>query len=311
MKKILLSLFGFCISAIVYCQHVGIGTTTAPELLTVNGTALIDASNLNNGFFPNGKVLKFGTVGGVGIGSNKIAGPSTNGLEFFTGFSRRFVIDSAGFIGINADAIPPFRLAVNGNSFMGGLALGTTTSDLSFYKLDVEGNTRVRNDSYINRDLWVDRNLDVDGTAIITGNITAETNLSIGGNITAVDNISVSQNITVTGNITVDGGKGVIRSTNSTQQVIAFTSGTVTIPNSAAGAFYDAQFSIPANKFSANPFISIAQLTNHSGSFERWTHSIVNVDYLNNSFWVRFHNSSSQSSTAAYTLHFILVGPAL
>jgi len=292
MKKILLSLIGFCISTIVYCQHVGIGTTTAPELLTVNGTALIDASNLNNGFFPNGKVLKFGTTGGVGIGSNKIGGPSTNGLEFFTGSSRRFVIDSAGYIGINADAIPAFRLTVNGNSYIGGLALGTTQPDLLSYKLDVEGNTRVRNDSYVNRDLWVDRNFDVDGVSSFAGNITTGANLTIGGNIT------------------VDGGRGVIRSTNSTQQVVSYPIGSVLLNNASAGYTIDVTFAF-SNVFAAVPKISIAQITGTSGPFERWLYTIHSVDLATRTFLVRFYTPNGTSGAATMTLNFIAIGAAL
>ena len=188
---------------------------------------------------------------------------------------------------------------------MGGLALGTTQPDLFSYRLDVDGNSRVRNDSYINRDLWVDRNLDVDGTSNFLGNITASSSLGVSGNLFAYGNASV------TGNLTVDGGKGIIRGPSSTQQAIAFSQGAVSFPNAPAGAVYDAQFAIPANQFSSNPRVCIAQLTNHSGTFERWTYTVVNVDYLNNSFWVRFYNASNQSSTAAFTLNFILVGPAL
>jgi len=307
MKKILLLLFGFCISTVVYCQNVGIGTTTVPELLTVNGTALIDASNLNNGIFTNGKMLKFGTVGGVGIGSNKFAGAGIlkNDLEFFTNFQRRFVIDSVGNIGINTpDTWSNFRLMVNGNNYVSALAIGILSPDFLTNKLDVNGGARIRNNLAVNENTFLNQNLIVDGISIFVGNVSTQSSLNVNGNITTNSNLGVAGDITTS-------GRGIVRSNNSTQLVIAFTSGTVTIPNSPSGAFYDAQFSIPANKFSANPFISIAQLTNHSGSFERWTHSIVNVDYLNNSFWVRFHNSSSQSSTAAYTLNFILVGPAL
>lgn len=304
MKKIMILLAGFAGTMSLNAQNVGIGTTNPSELLTVNGTALIDASNLNNGFFPNGKVLKFGTLGGVGIGSNKIGGPSTNGLEFFTGFSRRFVIDSTGNVGINADAISSFRLTVNGNSYIGGLALGTTSPDLFSYKLDVEGNTRVRNDSYVNRDLWVDRNFDVDGTSNFFGNITASSNLSIGGNITAVDNITVS------GNITVDGGRGVIRSTNSTQQVVSYPVGSVQFGNAPAGYTTDVTFAF-SNVFSAIPKISIAQITGTSGNFERWFYTIHSIDLATRTFLVRFYTPNGTGGSTTMTLNFIAIGAAL
>ena len=304
MKKLFICLLGFCVSPVVYSQNVGIGTTTAPELLTVNGTALIDAGNLNNGFFPNGRVLKFGTIGGVGIGSNKNGGPSTFGLELFTNFQRRFVIDSAGNVGINADALPNFQLTVNGNSYTSGLGIGTTLPDLVSYKLDVNGSVRFRTDLYVNRDIWADRNLDVDGTSNLFGNILAGNNLSVGGTITGQEDLAI------TGNITMDGGKGMVRSTNSTQQVIAYPSGTVGYTNAPAGYTDDVEFVLP-NVFASNPRVILAQVTNQTGTFERWTYTIHSINIVTHRFTVRFYNASSTTSTMSATFNFIAVGSAL
>lgn len=298
MKKILLLLLAFYLINTSLAQHVGIGTTTAPELLTVNGTALIDAGNLNNGFFPNGRVLKFGTFGGVGIGSNKVSGPTYNALEFYTGFDRRMAIDSAGFVGINRDPIPGLALAVNGNTYIHGLGVGTVIPDLVTYKFDVNGSMRGRLDAFINRDLWVDRNFDVDGTSNLFGNVVMSSNLSVSGNITT------------SGNILTDGNKGIVRSTNSAQQVIAYPSGSVGYTNAPSGYTDDVEFVLP-NVFAGVPKVSLAQVTNMSGTFERWTFTIHSVNIATNRFTVRFYNASSGPSTFTATFNFMAVGTAL
>lgn len=297
MKKILITLFISSISFTTNAQNIGIGTTTAPELLTVNGTTLIDAGNLNNGFFPNGRVLKFGTFGGVGIGSNKVGGPSYNGIELFTNFSRRFVIDSAGNVGINSDGLSAFKLTVNGNSYLGGLGIGTTTPDLITHKLDVNGAARVRTDFYINRDLWVDRNLDVDGTSNMFGNVTMSGNLNVTGIVAA------------TGGITLE-GKGILRSSSSAQQIVAFPSGAVGYTNAPAGYTDDVEFVLP-NVFATTPRIMMAQVQNQSGTFERWTYTIHTIDLTTHRFTVRFYNASNGPSTFSATFLFIAVGGAL
>jgi hypothetical protein len=291
MKKISLA-FAILVSGVSYSQNIGIGTTNAQELLTVNGTALIDASNINNGTYQTGSLLKFGTSGRAGIGSCKLPGKFFNGLDFYTNGIPFMRMDTTGNIGINSDPFTHFRLTVNGNTYAGGLGINTTTPDLSFYKLDVNASGRFRTDLFVNRDMWVDRNLDVDGTTNLFGNITAGGNMSVAGNIL------------------VDGSKGIIRSTNATQQVITYPSGSLSFTNAPAGYTSDVQFVIP-NVFSSNPHISVAELTDMTGTFERWTMTIHSIDNTTRRFWVRFHNASSQTSTMTMTVHFIAVGPAL
>lgn len=285
-------------------QNVGIGLSNPPELLSVNGTTLIDAGNEHNGSFLSGKVLKFGTLGNTGIGSNKLSTPSKYGLDFFTKGLPRLSIDTNGNVGISSDPLAAFKLTVNGNGYAGGLAIGTTTPDLLSYKLDVNGNSRVRADQYINRDLWVDRNLDVDGTSNLFGDVT------LSGVFNCLSNAVISGNVSVAGNITTDNGKGLVRSATATQQVISYPVGSVSFGSAPAGYTTDVTFAF-SNVFSAVPRISIAQLTAATGNFERWTYTIHSVDLATRTFEVRFYSANGTSGATAMTLNFIAVGAAL
>jgi hypothetical protein len=211
---------------------------------------------------------------------------------------------NSGNVGIGAST-PSHKLTVNGNALISdGLGIATTTPDLVSHKLDVNGSARTRVDHYINRDLWVDRNLDVDGTSNLLGNIIAGNNISISGSITGVDNVTVSQNVTV------DGGKGIVRSTNSSQRVVAFPVGSVGYTNAPSGFTDDVEFALP-NVFASDPVITIGQVTNQSGTFERWTFTIHSVNIVTHRFVVRFHNSSNTNSTFSCTFNFIAIGTAL
>lgn len=212
--------------------------------------------------------------------------------------------NNSGNVGIGAST-PSHKLTVNGNAIISdGLGIATTTPDIFNYKLDINGSARTRVDQYVNRDIWVDRNLDVDGTSNLFGNIIAGSNLSVAGNITSVDNVTVAENVTV------DGGKGIVRGTNSSQRVVAFPSGGVGYTNAPSGYTDDVEFVLP-NVFAATPIVTLGQVSNQSGTFERWTFTIHSVDIVTHRFTVRFHNSSSVNSTFSCTFNFIAIGTAL
>jgi hypothetical protein len=298
MKLSLLLLFAGC-SIAAAAQRVGIGTTTPQARLAIDSGIVIDQNNRNNGLFTGANLLQFGSMGGAGIGSNKLNGAAFNGLDFYTKGAIRMRIDTSGNVAIGSTLSPDHQLYVNDDALIGGqtiawggIGAGTSIPDLSTYKMDINGHARIRQDQYINRDLWVDRNLDVDGTSNFLGNIVA------------------SNNLTVSGNITVDAGKGILRSTNGTQQVITYPSGALQFTNAPAGHTQDVQFAF-SNVFSAAPHISVAELTDMTGTFERWTLTIHSIDLANRRFWVRFYNASSSSSTMSMNVHFIAVGPAL
>jgi hypothetical protein len=298
MKLSLLLLFVLCSIAAV-AQRVGIGTPAPQARLAIDSGVVIDQNNRNNGNFTGANLLQFGSIGGAGIGSNKLNSTTINGLDFYTKGVIRLRIDTGGRVAIGHTLSPDHQLYVNDDALIGGqtiawggIGAGTSTPDLTTYKMDINGHARIRQDQYINRDLWVDRNLDVDGTSNFLGNIVASNNLSLSGNIT------------------VDAGKGILRSTNGTQQVITYPSGGLTFTNAPAGHTQDVQFAF-SNVFSAVPHISVAELTGVSGTFERWVLTIHSIDLENRRFMVRFFNASSSPSTMAMTVHFIAVGPAL
>jgi hypothetical protein len=285
-------------------QNVGIGISNPPELLSINGTTLIDASNENNGSFLSGKVLKFGTLGNSGIGSNKQSTPSRYGLDFFTKGLTRLSIDTNGNVGISSDPLAAFKLTLNGNGYAGALALGTTTPDFFNYRLDINGNARTRLDQYVNLDLWVDRNFDVDGNSNLGGN------LLLFGNLNAQSDATISGNVAVAGNITTDNGKGLVRSASATQQVISYPVGSVSFGNAGAGFTTDVTFAF-SNVFAAAPRISLAQITTASGNFERWMYTIHSIDLATRTFLVRFYTPNGTGGATAMTLNFIAVGAAL
>lgn len=255
-------------------------TSTERTAITTPANGLLVYDNTTNTFwFYNGTVWTELAAGGGGSSNWNVAGNNIYNANTEN-------------VGIGT-AAPDAKLTVTGDATISaGLGIATTTPDLISYKFDVNGSARTRIDQYVNRDLWVDRNLDVDGTSNLFGNITA------GGNL-AVSNM-----------ITMDGGKGLVRSTNGTQQVVAYTSGSIGYTNAPAGYTEDVQFAF-SNVFSATPHISMAQVANMTGNFGSWVLTIHSVDLATRRFWIRFYNSSPSPSTFTATYTFILVGPAL
>ena len=183
---------------------------------------------------------------------------------------------------------------VNGTSIYntntGSVGIHTTTPDAS-YSLDVAGSARVQTDQFINRDLWVDRNLDVDGTCSLSGNIFANSNIVIGQNVI------------------VNNNKGIVRSANSNQQVVTFPFGSVVFGNAPVGYVVDVTF-VLTNVFAGNPVISLGNISNATGPFERWQFSIHSIDIAAHTFLVRMFCPNG-SGPVTMTLNFIAIGTAL
>ena len=111
----------------------------------------------------------------------------------------------------------------------------------------------------------------------------------------------------VSDDLIVGENKGIIRNTNSTQlkyytRKVIFTDRTL----NAFGTFITDELSI-ADYFSAKPVIYIGDVENQSDDYYKVTISIVSVD--ENSFRVRFYNTSNAEITFSGTWNFIAIGP--
>lgn len=278
--------------------NVGIGTSAPAGKLSVNGSLVVDHENQFDGTAGQ-HMLLFGTTPGeiTGIGSNKFGGSSRYGLDLYTRGQIRMRIDTNGNTSIGGSTFSEYKLYVNGDAYSNGrilaaagIGIATTTPDLITHRLDVNGSARTRIDHYINRDLWVDRNLDVDGTSNLFGTVTTNGNVVVGGQLT------------------VD-GRGIVRSPNSGQLVVAFPAGAVGFTNAPSGFTQDVEFALP-NVFAAAPRISLANVTNQSGTWEYWNVWVHSINLETNRFLVRFHNSAGVGSTFTATFNFIAIGVA-
>jgi hypothetical protein len=81
--------------------NFGIGVTSAQKPLSVGGGAVIDQNNQNTGTSAN--ILSFGSNSAEGLGSNRGAGVSQFGLDFYTAGNKRLSIANGGNIGIGTD----------------------------------------------------------------------------------------------------------------------------------------------------------------------------------------------------------------
>jgi hypothetical protein len=105
--------------------RVGIGVSNPLAQLAVDSGLLVDQSNSNNPSLPGrNHGIFFGSSGLVGITSSKQNGSIVrSGLSFYTGGTRRLVIDSVGRIGIGALPDPDYQLLLSGglgNMYMTG-----------------------------------------------------------------------------------------------------------------------------------------------------------------------------------------------
>ncbi len=113
-------------------------------------------------------------------------------------------------------------------------------------------------------------------------------------------------NVTIYSDLKVDEDKGIIQNTNSTQ--LKHYTGKITFTNrtlDASGTFISDV--IPIATFSAKPVVYIGDIENQSDEYYKITISIVSV--TENSFRVRFYNTSNASITFSGTWNIIAIGP--
>jgi len=188
----------------VGAQRVGIGTTSPLARLAVDSGILIDQSNLNQGNLIAG-ALQFGSNGLVGIARSTVAGSiARSGIGFYTGGSRRMLIDSTGdiymtgnigvgisnplydihtsgsarigsYLGVNADPGTPYRLRVNGDAYFENSNVGIGIAPSTSYALYAAGSVRVTTD------VRIDGILNPSNPLAIGNSVTVEGSLSVGG----------------------------------------------------------------------------------------------------------------------------------
>lgn len=267
-----------------FSQAVGIGTTNPQKTFSVNGSILIDQDNKNFGTLDSAG-LRFGTLSGVGVSSNRATtGNNRNGLDFWTTGVKRLVITDLGLVGINTQ-VPLYPLDV----------FGPARANELIANLSVSAGTDLR----ASRDLLITRNASIMGNAAIGGTPEAGYKLKVVGNGLFTTNVGVDGTLRVDGKITND-GRGIMLSNSSTTFRSGFSLGTFTLSLNA-GQFADVTFIItPFTGTNSNVRVMIAQFSpgtgaTNWGSVNMVPHSPLDSDPANSNLStikVRFTNTS-------------------
>jgi hypothetical protein len=193
---------------------------------------MIDQANLNQGNLIAG-ALQFGSDGEVGISRSTVNNNGArSGIAFYTGSTRRMLIDSAGRVGINSTS-PIQRIHVEGNAYISGnIGVGITSPQ---YDLHLANSARIGgyvginadpNSSYrlrVNGDAWFENsNIGINIAPSSTYSLYAAGSVRFTGDV-RVDGIlnpnnplTIGNSVAIDGNLTV-GGRGIIRGSGSAQ----------------------------------------------------------------------------------------------
>jgi hypothetical protein len=285
MRQItLLALAAMIVCQFANAQSVGIGTTQPKAMLALDGGLVIDQGDHNQGILDmvSNNALFFGSDMKTGILNSRVAGSvSRSGLGFVTSGSRRMIIDSFGRVGINSPADPSFRLYVNGTTFSSDAVIGNT--------MEVNGRLSVNTDKH-DALLYLKGILPVNdwGQHIIMEN---KSNTSYGAimyddggmklrNFGVGDRFyfrnsanNTSMAIDDDGNIT-NNGDGLVVNSSSTQLKTFLYTGALQ-KNLGAGSAVRVGISFPA--FAAVPYVSMAQVAEGTGSYDKVVYNITDV----------------------------------
>jgi len=271
MKTITVFTLLVSMTTLSLAQNVGIGTTTPPKRLSVNGSILLDSENTNSGSVDSA-ALVFGTQTHVGLSCNRnIAGIVPNGLTFWTAGQRRMCITNTGQVGINT-VIPTYTLDVSG----------------SMHASSIVANLSVSSNGYVSAesDLIASHNLTIGHNAMINGNTGLGMNpsdfyrLSVTGPSRYYDNVGMDGTLRVDKRIT-NQGNGIMISDGATTLQSGFTWASFSL-SLGPGGFYD--LTVYTTQFSGgndNIRVMVSQFVPGAAASSNWGNIIMTPHSVN------------------------------
>lgn len=301
-RWLIVILFLFTLSA-SYAQEgrVGIGTIYPQARLAVDSSIMLDQDNVNGGTLASGALL-FGSDYSVGIASRKLTGSITrNGLDFYTGGTRRMHIDSTGKIGIGTSG-PLQQLHVAGNAFITNrLGIGDPSPE---YGLDVESTAYFGS----NVGIWTVPNPSY--SLSVVGAARYYNDLRIDGILNPNNTLTIGNNTAIEGSLTVNNGNGIVRSTNSTQMKIKRASIGLATSNVGAGATLTSGYLNFGEDFSAVT-VTVGHCKTAEGVGGDWAKVFIvpfEVDVVNNRCRFKVTNVSNSVISFDASWEVVLVG---
>lgn len=291
MKYLVVLFIMIGLSGLLSAQNVGIGTTSpvsalhtasgGNHVLTIENAASLDIGittglNFSAGINSANSIKYTGAIRTIGtstaearLGFFTYASNSPSGL-----FERLSILDN-GNVGINSTN-PQYDLTVGGTGYFTSY-VGIQTLPNSSYALSVSGPARYYDD------------LRVDG--ILNPNNT----------------LAIGNNTTVEGTLTVENGKGIVRSTTSTQMKIKRAGVGLSATNLAAGATIDSGF-LNFNENFTNVSVVMGQVYNGTGDYGKVFIVPFEVDETNDRCRFKVTNVSGSPITFDADWEVVLIG---
>ena len=313
MKKIIYTLFILGFPGLLIAQKIGVNTTTPYSALHISSPA--DYTLTLENPYP----LGYGNLGGILFTNNMTGsgnyfkggiqsiGESSNSarLGFFTGatfnpfgMTEQLTIANNGYIGIG-NTTPASKLDVSGNTHITG-NLGVHTP-VSTYSLDVAGNTRIAGNIGINAPPSDYYCIDAIGPARL------QNDLRINGILNPNNQLVIGNSVAVESFMTVYGGKGIVRSTSSTQMKMKRLSASFSASNFAAGATITSGLLHFNEDFDAAT-VTVGNIVTGTGDWAKVMLVPFNVDLDDDSCQFALTNVSSATIAFTGTWTFVVVG---
>lgn len=308
------------VGTFIHAQRVGIGTTEPKTMLALDSGLTIDQGDHNTGTLnlANPSALIFGGDSKTGIYNNRAAGsPSRSSLAFVTGNQRRMVIDSVGNVGIGGFTDPNYRLQVFGKVMLSDLyvpgtaeikqlSLNTSNTTATLYLKGWSNPPNVWGEHIILEDNasteYAAIMYDGNGLKIRNFGLTDNFYFRNSDNITTLQ-ISPEGNMTIPGKLFVDANNGIVRNNAAEPLKTQLYSGNLTINLVASGSI---TVGISFSTFSAIPHVSIAQIAEGTGSFDKVVYTVHNVTV--NSATVTLYNPTNATAVINGSFKAIIIG---